>query len=114
MEPILDDVRLVLAVVGDDDGVLDHEVELLDAALDEGVLVHRLLVLGVLAHRADFLRLVDALGDLLATHGAELLQLLFQRSEAVDREVCLLLSHAATPLRAVYAEPPRNKTPRRR
>ena len=51
-------------VLVDDRGVLDQRLERLDPALDEGLLVLGVLVLGVLGEVAVLLGVVDALGDL--------------------------------------------------
>ena len=52
--------------------VLSIALERLDPALDEGLLVLGLLVLGVLREVAVLLRVVDAGGDLRAAHVDEL------------------------------------------
>src|SRR5919197_5121725 len=69
---------VVVAVLIDDDRVLDHLLERHDAALDERLLVLRVLELGVLREIAELHRRVDALGDLLATRGTQVLKLILE------------------------------------
>src|SRR2546423_3290645 len=89
--PDLDMVGRVVLV--DDRGVLDQRLERLDPALDEGLLVLGVLVLGVLREVPVLLGVVDALGDLRPLDRGHLLELRAELLEAVLRKVGGLVVH---------------------
>ncbi len=80
-------------------GLLDHlrvaelQLERGDAALQEGLLLLGVLVLGVLGQVAVELRLVDARGDARTVDGDELVELGLELREALGREVDRLGVH---------------------
>src|ERR1035437_565612 len=84
---------VVRARVLDDHRGLEHALERLDPALDERLLVLRLFVLRVLGKVAVLLRVVDAGGNLGATHVDEVVELLAQAGLALAREVGWLRVH---------------------
>jgi hypothetical protein len=83
---------LVVAVRVDDDGVLHHLLEREDAALEEGLVVLRLLQLGVLGEIAELHGGVDPVRDLLALHRAKLLELGLELLQAIGRDRDRLVS----------------------
>src|SRR5207253_2315955 len=90
----LDVVARVVLV--DERGVLDERLERLDPALDEGLLVLGVLVLGVLGQIAVFLCVVDARGDLGPTNVRHLLVLGLELLEAFAGEIGWLV-HSGSP-----------------
>jgi hypothetical protein len=84
-------VRAVVAV--DDRRVLDQGLEALDLALDEGLLVLGVLVLGVLGQVAVLLGIVDPLCDLLAPDVDKLFELSPKLGQAFFRDVLGLVVH---------------------
>jgi len=80
----LDD--LVVLVLVDDRRVLDHLLEGEDATLEEGLIVLRLLELGVLRVVAELHGRVDTLRDLLPLVVAQLLELGLELLQSVRRD----------------------------
>src|SRR5207245_4140414 len=70
-------------LLGDHAGVLEPLLEHRDAGLEVGLVVLRRVVLGVLGDVAELPRDADPLGDLAATHGGEVLDLLLELLEAL-------------------------------
>src|SRR6202142_2943272 len=77
----------------DDRGVLDQRLEGLDPALDEGLLVLGVLVLGVLGQVAMFLGVVDPSGDFGAADLDHLVELRAELLETALGEVGGLAVH---------------------
>ncbi len=67
----------------DDGGVLEQVLQGHDPPFDEGLLVLRLFVLGVVLGAGQLLGRVDAVGDLRPAHATQVLQLLFQAVETI-------------------------------
>src|SRR6185503_166153 len=83
--PDLDEI--VLLVLVDDLSVLDHLLEGHDPALEEGLVVLRLLQLGVLGEIAELHGRVDPLGHLGALGRSQLFKLRLQLLEPIGRDV---------------------------
>ena len=77
----------------DDDGAAQPLLERVDARLEHGLLVLGVVVLGVLRDVAEVARGADALGDLVALDGREVLDLLLEALEALGREDDLAVDH---------------------
>jgi len=77
-------VHFVLRVFGrvDDARVADQLLDFQDAALDEGLLLLRVLVLGVLRDVAKFFSVADAFVDFAPVNGLELVELFFELLQA--------------------------------
>ena len=71
----------------DHDRVLDHLLELLDPAFQEGLLLARGFVVGVLTEVAEFTSRLDALDDLGPTAVGQLVQLEVEGGQAVGGQV---------------------------
>ena len=83
-------------VLVDQRRVLDQRLDHLDPALDEGLLVLGVLVLGVLGEVAVLLGVVDPLGDLRPADGHHLLELVAELVEAVLADVGGLVVHGVS------------------
>jgi len=89
--------RVVRRLFVDDRRVLEQVLEGHDPALDEGLLVLRLFVFGVVLGAGQLFGLVDAVGDLRAADVAEVLQLLLEALDAVLGQGYSLLGHLDSP-----------------
>src|SRR4029079_9875845 len=97
----LDDV--VLGLLVDELGVLDHLLEGHDPALEEGLVVLGLLELGVLAVVPEFHGRVDALRDLVALGRAKVLELGLELLQTIRRDVLGLF-------KVIHEWPPKKRT----
>src|SRR5260370_31829295 len=79
------EVHFICDVVArvDDARVADHRFEFEDASFDKGLLLLRILVFGVFRHIAEFFGLPNALVDLAAMHGLEVVELVFELLQTI-------------------------------